>query len=91
MKRFIALLIVLAFSAFATDELYVIVKVKSYNQKTGELEVVGVSSPCESYTMKLLIDPGQYKQNMVEKEMGVMINSPTCRDGGVYKIIGGLP
>ncbi|ADO45819.1 hypothetical protein Hydth_1434 [Hydrogenobacter thermophilus TK-6] len=85
-KALIALLSIIGFG-YSIDELYIRVRVESYEPKTGTLKVIGTSGACRGYKMNLISKPGssQY-QSLINREIYVLIDSSICQDGGTYRI-----
>ncbi len=86
-KALIALLSIIGFG-YSIDELYIRVRVESYEPKTGTLKVIGTSGACRGYKMNLIAERSDQWDKLVGKEVSVMIDSNTCQDGGTYRIKG---
>ncbi len=73
--------------AFAVDNLYIAVRVESYDPKTGIMKVKGIAGSCEGKSFNLIAKPGMDPEQIEKRELHVLIDSDHCEDKATYKIL----
>ena len=74
--------------SFAADELYLKVKIESYDPETGTATALDLENSCYGERIFLKgIDKDMAKKLMLKKEVFVMINSPICEGDKTYEVI----
>jgi hypothetical protein len=82
----LAALLMVSF-AFAVDNLYIAVRVESYDPKTGLMKVIGTAGSCNGKTFNLVAKPGMDPKQIEKRELHVLIDSDHCEDKATYKIL----
>ncbi len=76
--------------AYALDNLFITVKVLNYDKAKNQIKVIGISGSCKNKTFFINLNNQRLRNELINKEISLAIDSSSCEDNQTYNIAGNL-